>query len=51
VLDPDNRRQYRFVDNALRLEAIRSLHLPKSGRDLPFPVDSFFQEVGEEELP
>ena len=50
VLDPDNRRQYRFVSKALQLESISSLHLRKRGLDLPFPADSLFQEIAEEDL-
>jgi Uma2 family endonuclease len=51
VLDPDptHRRQYIFTDNALRLVGPKIvLHLPKTDRDLSFPVDRMFAELDED---
>jgi len=50
VIDPDYRRQYVFKDNALQLVSpVITLHLPKSGADMLFPVDQMFTEMDEED--
>ena len=45
VLDPEARRQYRFVHSALELVSTQTLHLPKRGIDLEFPGDTLFAEL------
>ena len=45
VLDPDHKRQYVFANSALQLSTSIVLHLPKSGVDLPLPVDQMFDEL------
>ncbi len=42
VLDPDYKRQYVFTNRALQLVESVVLHLPRSGAELPLPMDRLF---------
>ena len=42
VLDPDYKRQYVFTNRALQLVNSIVLHLPKSGAEIPLPMDRLF---------
>ena len=48
VLDPEAKRQYRFVNRSLELVSRTILHLPKNGADLEFPAGELFAELDEE---